>query len=87
MLQTEFWEGVLAEEATWQAMVLILKGVGDYCGIGVLEVVWKAVVVIKNFRFTNSITYHESLHGFREGCGTGTATLKIKLLQQVETMR
>ena len=49
--------------------------------------VWKAVAVILNHRFTTSITYYNSLHGFRAGCGTGTSALKIKLLQQVIDMR
>ena len=46
-----------------------------------MEVVWKAVLVILNCRFTASITYHDSLHGFWAGRGTGTATLEFKLLQ------
>ena len=40
-----------------------------------------------NFHFTASITYHESLHGFWVGHGTWTATLEVKLLQQVMAMR
>ena len=38
LVQTAFWEGDLAEEATWQAVVLIPKGKGDYWGIGLVEV-------------------------------------------------
>ena len=68
-------------------MVLFLKGGGDYRGIGLVEVAWKAVAVILNRRFTAFITYHESLHGFWEGRSTGTATLEVKLLQQVMDMR
>ena len=68
-------------------MVLIPKGGGDYRGIGLVEVVWKAVAVIFNRRFTASITYHDSLHGFWAGCGTGTTTLEVKLLQQVTAMK
>ena len=40
-----------------------------------------------NHCFTASITYHDSLHGFWVGRGTGTKNLKVKLLQQVMTMR
>ena len=40
-----------------------------------------------NRRFTASITYHNFLHGFRVGRGTGTATLKAKLLQQLAALR
>ena len=52
-----------------------------------MEVMWKVVAVILNRRFTSSITYHDALHGFRSGRGTGTATLKTKLLQQLAAMR
>ena len=46
LVHMEFRYGVLMEEAAWQAVVLIPKGVGDYCGIGLVEVIWKAVAVI-----------------------------------------
>ena len=52
-----------------------------------MEVVWKEVEVIINHRFTASITYHNSLHGFRVDRGTGTTTLEVKLLQQFVVMR
>ena len=87
LIKTSFWEGELVEEADWQAVVLISKGGGDYHGIGLMEVMWKVVAVILNFCFTASITYHDSLHGFRAGRGTGTATLEVKLLQQFSALR
>ena len=46
----------------------------------------KAVAVILNCRFTVSITYHDSLHGFRLGRGMGIAPLKVKLLQNVAAL-
>ena len=87
MVQTAFWDEVLAEEVTWQAVVLIPKEKKDYWGIGLVEVVWKVVAAILNRRFKYSITYHDALHGFRAGRGTGTATLEAKLLQQLAAMR
>ena len=75
LVQKSFREGELAEESTWQPLVLITKGKKDYRGIGLVEVMWKVVAMILNRRFTSSITYHEALHGFREGRGTETATL------------
>ena len=87
MVKTAFRERFLAEEVTFQAVFLIPKEGGDYCGIGHIEVVGKAVAVILNSRFTASITYHDSLCGFQASCGTGTATLEVRLLQQVTTMR
>ena len=68
-------------------MVLIPKGKGDYRGIGLVEVMWKIVAVILNLRLTSSITFHDVLHGFQAGRGTGTATLEAKLLQQLAAMR
>ena len=81
LVQIAFREGEIAEEATWQAVVLIPKGKKDYRGISLVEVMWKVLAAILNRRFTASITYHNFLHGFRAGCGTGTATLNAKLLQ------
>ena len=68
-------------------MFLIPKGRGYYRGIGLVEVVWKVVAVILNCQFIASITYHDFLQGFREGCGIGTATLKAKLLQKLAAMK
>ena len=86
-MQTAFRVGDLAEESTWQAVVLTPKGKGDYRGIGLVEVMWKVVAVILNRRFTSSITFHDVLHGFRAGRGTGAATLKAKVLHQLAAMR
>ena len=80
-------EGRLEEEATWQAVVLINKGEKYYRGIGLVEVMWKVLAAILNLRLTSSITFHEFVHGFRAGCGTGTATLKAKLLQPLAALR
>ena len=85
--QTAFWEGELTEEATWQTVVLIPKGKTEYRGIGLVEVTWKVVAAILHRRLTTAITYHDALHGFRAGRGTGTATLEAKLLQQLTATR
>ena len=52
-----------------------------------MEVMWKLVAAILNCCFTASITYHDFLHGFRAGRGTGTTTLEAKLLQQLAALR
>ena len=68
-------------------MVLIPKGGGDYRGICLVEVIWKEVAVILNRCFTDAITYQDFLHRLWAGRGTGTATLEVKLLQQVTALR
>ena len=59
----------------------------EYRGIGLVDVMWKVVVAILQCWLTTSITYHDALHGFQAGRGTGTATLEAKLLQQIAAMR
>ena len=86
LFQTVFGEGRLAEEAIWQAVIMLPKGGDNYHGIGLMEVMWKVVAAILNLRLTSSITFNGFLHGFRAGRGTGTATLEAKLLHQLAAL-
>ena len=47
---------------------------------------WKVVVVIINHQFTSSVTFHEILHSFRAGRGTGTASLEAKGFKKLSAM-
>jgi hypothetical protein len=64
-------------------VVLIWKGGGDYCGIGLLKPTWKVCKRIMD-KCLNVITLHENLHGCCDGRGTGTAVIKAKLAQQLD---
>ena len=64
------------------AVVLLLKGGGDYHGIGLLEPFWKTIEILMDWRLQN-IEFHDCLHGFLKGRGTGTATAEAKLAQQL----
>jgi hypothetical protein len=46
------------------------------------EVAWKVVSGIVQRRLQNGIEFEDSLHGFRPGRGTGTATLTLKLIME-----
>ena len=48
---------------------------------------WKVAVSILHRRLTAAITFHDFLHGFRTGRGTGTANLEANLLQQLAALR
>ena len=52
-----------------------------------MEVIWKVVAVILNLRLTASITFHDFLHRFWAGCGTGTTNLEAKLLLQLLVLK
>jgi len=65
-------------------LVLIPKGVPDqYRGIALLEVIYKLVSAIINRRLTEAIAFHDAVHGFCTGRGTGTATIELKLRMQL----
>ena len=81
-----------SRNADWTRSTIISQlsasvGKKDYRGIGIIEVIWKLVAAIFNLRFTASITFHDFLHGFRAGRGTGTYTLDAKMLQQLAALR
>ena len=66
---------------------MITKGVGaNLQRIGLMEVMWKAISSIINFRLLSSIQFYDALCGFHTGRGTGTATLKARLLQNIIAM-
>ena len=56
--------------------VLLPKGKGDYCGIGLMETIWKLVEVFMDKQFL-AIKLHGCLHGFSAGRGMGTATMGV----------
>jgi Reverse transcriptase (RNA-dependent DNA polymerase) len=77
------------EEGTFPAafgngtLVLLPKGDGSFRGIALLEIIYKLVSSIIAQRLTKGIDFHDSLHGFRQGRGTGTATIEAKLQMQL----
>jgi hypothetical protein len=84
LMQT-IWEcGCVPEQMTWEIIVLLPKGGGDYNyhGIGLLEPCWKAVekIMVKQLAL---IKFHDCLHGGLPMRGTGTASIKAKLAQQL----
>ena len=88
IVQAVFRNGTLAKEITWQTVVLIPKGSsGDFRGIGLVKVLWKAVTNLLNRRLTSAIKFHYALHKLLEVRGTGTTALDNKLLQQLTAMR
>ena len=86
-MQADSRKGRKEEESTWKKVVLIPKGGIEYYEIGLAEVVWKVVNVILNNHIATSNDFHDVLHNFWAGHGTGTTSLEAKLLQQLISMR
>ena len=66
---------------SWSTVVLLPKSNGDYRGISLLEISWKVIESIVNWRIADKMTFHNALNGFRSRRGTGTACIEAKLLQ------
>ena len=82
LIQTIWEQGEVPRQMLWMVVVLLPKGGGDYRNIGLLEPFWKVIEVIMDGRM-EAIDFHDCLHGFLKGRGTGTATIEAKLVQQL----
>ena len=82
LIQTIWEHGEIPQQMAWIIIVLLPKGNGDYRGIGLLEPLWKCVEILMDTRL-HVIEFHDCLHGFLTGRGTGTATTEVKLAQQL----
>ena len=80
LIQIIWAEGEIPQQMGWMTVVLLPKGGGDYRGIGLLEPFWKMIEVLMDQRL-EVIDFHDCLHGFLKGRGTGTAAMEAKLAQ------
>jgi len=65
LVQHAFTTGIIPTCARSNTLVLIPKpDPGQVWGIGLLEPIWKLVLVIINMRLMAGITFHDDLHGF-----------------------
>ena len=56
-------------------------------GIGLVEVLWKAVTSLLNCQLTAAIKFYDVMHKFWEGRLTGTLVLEANLLQHLRAIR
>jgi hypothetical protein len=62
-LCSSIWNtGAISQQMCWVITVLILKGAGEYCGIRLLELIWKVLKKVMDLRL-EAIVLHDSLHG------------------------
>ncbi len=82
LVQVVWEEGRIPTQLGWVVTVIIPKGGGDYRGIGLLKPIWKVIERVID-KWLKAIALHESLHGCRNGRGTGTVVIEAKLWQQL----
>lgn len=79
-----FSAGEVPKDLCSEILVLIPKSTpNQFCGIALLEVIYKLISAICNRRIQNAIKFDDAVHGFRKGRGTGTAIMEAKLLMQL----
>jgi hypothetical protein len=84
LVVTAFESGELPQACNVAVLVLIPKPASnEHRGIGLLEVVWKLISSVINGRMKAAINFDDSIHGFREQRGTGTAIIQQKLRMQL----
>ena len=84
LVEMAFTQGEIPQSFCNGILVLIPKSTpGQYRGIALLETIYKLVSSIINRRLASSIKFHDAIHGFRPGRGTGTAIIEAKLLIQL----
>ena len=76
-------KGGIPQEMGCTVLVLMTKVTTDTLGIGLLETLWKVVEALIDTRLRASLNMHDTLHGFRDGRGTGTAIMELKLSQEL----
>ena len=78
-----FRDGRLPTECECKTVVIIPKRNRDSRGIGLVEVLWKALSGVINWRIGEVVKFYSVIDGFWAGQGIGTAPLEAKLLQNM----
>ena len=73
-------------ELGWTMLVLIPNGDVDTRNIGLLEVVCKVMEMVIDNRINLVVQFHDVLHGFCAGRGTGTTIMELKLAQYLSNV-
>ncbi len=82
LLQAVWERGSIPTQMAWMIIVLLPKRGGDYCGIGLLDPIWKVVEKVMVARLS-VIKLHDCLHGGLPRRGKGMAIMEVKLQQQL----
>ena len=78
--------GEILQELGWTVLVLIPKWTIDTRGIGLLETLCKMVETLMDTRLRASLHLHDVFHGLQARRGMGTATIELKLAQEISSV-
>ena len=78
------WEnGSIPKELGWTVFILIKKENTDTWGVGLLEVVLKVAEVVIDTQTKSVFQFHNVIHEFCAGGGSGTTIIELKLAQEL----
>ena len=80
IVHTALWDSLITEEVTYQELGLILKGGGDFWGVGIVEVMWKTIALILNRRLGVTISLYDVFYDFQDVRGKGITFIEAKLI-------
>ena len=84
--QNMWLTGDIPQDLGWNFLVLIPKGTTDTQCIGLLETLWEVVETLIDTSVRASLQFHDVIHIFRSGRGTGTAIMELKLAQELSSV-
>ena len=67
-------------------MLFLPKGNADTQGIGLLEVLSKAVKVVIDTQVKTDVQFHDIFHSFRGRQGIGMATMRLKMVKYMSSI-
>ena len=80
----DMWKtGGIPQKLGFAVLVIIPKSTTDTHFIGLLETLWKVVEALIYTRIRVSLQFHDVLHEFQAGRGTGTAIMELNLAQEL----
>ena len=87
IIQLVFDIGELELDFTWNNVILLPKGGGEYCGIGLVGVIWKVIFTIIDQSLVESIVFHNVLHMFIVWKETRTAHWRPEYSRRLQACR
>ena len=74
MIQSIWDKGEIPRQILWMVVILLIKGGGNFRGIGLLKPFWKVIEVLMN-KWLATIDFHDCLRGLLSGRDMCTATI------------
>ena len=86
LVQFMWWHGTIPTYLVFIILILVPNGNRDTQGIRLLEVLWNVMEAVIDTRIKKAVVFHDFLHEFCAGRGTGKFIIDINLVQDLATV-